>query len=201
MKGFQVGDRVVATSPVPGLLVTSERGTVAAVDLDADSLSVSVDGGRTVTLDRDGIGPPEFGYATTVHRSQGVTVDRAHVFADGGGRELAYVAMSRARDRSQVYLVADDMVMAAEDLTREWGHERRPMWAINTGLPTTGDLTSETVAAMSPETKARVVAMAWAETGGSGDARRDALDRQLSVYRDRLDGIGRPPSRAVGIDI
>lgn len=35
---------------------------------------------------------------------QGATVDRAHVFADGGGRELAYVAMSRARESSQVYV-------------------------------------------------------------------------------------------------
>ena len=32
------------------------------------------------------------------HRSQGVTADRAHVYSDGGGRELAYVAMSRTKN-------------------------------------------------------------------------------------------------------
>jgi len=43
-----------------------------------------------------------YGYATTVHRSQGATLARAHLYADGGGRELAYVAMSRAREETHV---------------------------------------------------------------------------------------------------
>jgi ATP-dependent exoDNAse (exonuclease V) alpha subunit len=55
---------------------------------------------------------------------QGATVDRAHVCADGGGRELAYVAMSRARDTSHVYVVADDTDQAIGDLTVEWSAER-----------------------------------------------------------------------------
>jgi hypothetical protein len=42
------------------------------------------------------------GYAVTGHRSQGSTVDMAHVFDDGRGRELAYVAMSRARTACHV---------------------------------------------------------------------------------------------------
>ena len=36
-------------------------------------------------------------YAMTVHRTQGATTEVSHLFSDGGGRELAYVAMSRAR--------------------------------------------------------------------------------------------------------
>ena len=48
------------------------------------------------------------GYAITAHRSQGSTVDVAHVLDDGGGRELAYVAMSRARTASHVYVTALD---------------------------------------------------------------------------------------------
>jgi hypothetical protein len=46
-------------------------------------------------------------YAVTVHRSQGSTVQRAHALEDGSGRELAFVKMSRAKDRSTVYVVAD----------------------------------------------------------------------------------------------
>jgi ATP-dependent exoDNAse (exonuclease V) alpha subunit len=57
-------------------------------------------------------------YAITVHRSQGPTVPRAHVLEDGGGRELAYVKMSRARDRSTVYVVADCADHAADDVRR-----------------------------------------------------------------------------------
>ena len=38
------------------------------------------------------------GYATTTHRAQGITVDRAHVLAAPGmARENLYVAMTRGR--------------------------------------------------------------------------------------------------------
>ena len=48
----------------------------------------------------------DHGYATTVHKSQGETVERAFVLGTGGVyREAAYVAMSRARTRSDLYVV------------------------------------------------------------------------------------------------
>jgi hypothetical protein len=65
----------------------------------------------------------------------GSTVDTAHVFADGGGRELGYVAMSRARQASHVHVVADNPGQAVEDLIRDWTVERRQTWAIDTGRP------------------------------------------------------------------
>jgi hypothetical protein len=58
-------------------------------------------------------------------------VERAHALEDGGGRELAYVKMSRATQRSTVYVVADSAEQAAEDLVREWKVERRLTWAID----------------------------------------------------------------------
>lgn len=83
------------------------------------------------------MGPPGAFYAVTVHRSQGSTVQRAHALEDGGGRELAYVKMSRAWDRSTVYVVADDREQAVEDLVRERSAERRPAWVIDSGTPLT----------------------------------------------------------------
>lgn len=76
-------------------------------------------------------------YALTVHRMQGATIDRAHVLADGGGRELTYVAMSRARDTTYVHAVADDLDQATDDLTREWSTERRQHWVLDTDTPAT----------------------------------------------------------------
>ena len=73
-----------------------------------------------------------------VHRSQGATVDTTHLFADGGGRELGYVAMSRARQASHVHVVADNPDQAVEDLVRDWSVERRQTWAIDTGQPDPG---------------------------------------------------------------
>ena len=97
---YQAGDRVVTLAPsAHGQLVTSQRGTVTAVDPEAGTLTVSMDDGSTHTLGREETGPDRLahGYATTVHRSQGATFGSAHLFADGGGRELGYVGMSRAK--------------------------------------------------------------------------------------------------------
>jgi Ti-type conjugative transfer relaxase TraA len=46
----------------------------------------------------------DHGYAATVHKSQGATVDSAYFYASSmGDKELAYVAMSRHRDQCQVF--------------------------------------------------------------------------------------------------
>jgi len=96
-----------------------------------------MDDGREQVFERDEIGATQLahGYATTVHRSQGATTGRAHVYEDGGGRELAYVAMSRAKEHTHVYVAADDLDVAREDLGRAWQRERRWRWAIDTGTP------------------------------------------------------------------
>ena len=135
---YAAGDRIVALAPLAqGQIVTSERATVIAVDQDREQLVVQLEDGRQHRLERAQIGADTLahGYATTVHRSQGATHDVAHVYEDGGGRELAYVAMSRAREGTQVYLTADDLDQAKEDLLRSWGTERRWKWAIDTGTP------------------------------------------------------------------
>lgn len=140
-QAFQTGDRIVTLAPgAGGQTVTSERGTVTHVDPAARSLAARMDDGRTQAFGPDDLGADHLalGYATTVHRSQGSTVDVAHLFADGGGRELGYVGMSRARHASHVHLVADNPGQAVEDLLRDWSAERRQIWAIDTGTPTPG---------------------------------------------------------------
>src|SRR5260221_268959 len=67
-------------------------------------------------------------YATAIHRAQGATIDTAHVVAAGGGRELAYVAMSRARHRTDIHTVAHSVTDAVEQLTGDWASERRQRW-------------------------------------------------------------------------
>lgn len=137
---FQAGDRIVILAPgAGGQVVTSERGTIQAVNPESRSLVARMDDGRLQSF-----GPEDtrgdrlaLGYATTVHRSQGATVETAHLFADGGGRELGYVGMSRARQASHIHVVADNIDQAAEDLAHDWSAERRQIWAIDTGTPTT----------------------------------------------------------------
>ena len=50
----------------------------------------------------------ELGYATTIARTQGMTVDETHTIATPGmGREDLYVAMSRGRHANRTYVVVD----------------------------------------------------------------------------------------------
>ena len=138
---YRAGDRIVTLAPgARGEIVTSECGTVLAVDVRNGDLAATMDDGRIQRFGPEELGADHLahGYAVTVHRSQGATVARAHALEDGGGRELAYVKMSRARERSTVYVVADSLEQATEDLGRSWAQSRRIGWAIDRGTPAPG---------------------------------------------------------------
>ena len=135
---FQAGDRIVTLAPgAKGALVTSERGVIQAINPAETTMVARMDDGRLQNFGPDELNAERlgYGYATTVHRSQGATCDTAHLFADGGGRELGYVGMSRARQTTHVHAVADNVYQAAEDLTWDWSQQRRQVWAIDTGTP------------------------------------------------------------------
>lgn len=139
-KRYAAGDRVATLAPSgDGRFVTSDRATVLRVGDGA--LTVRFHDGRDEVLTAEELSKDrlDHAYAVTVHRMQGATVDRAHVFADGGGRELAYVAMSRARESSHVYVVADNTGQAVDDLSSEWTTERRERWTIDIDTPANED--------------------------------------------------------------
>lgn len=52
----------------------------------------------------------ELGYASTVHRTQGASVDTAHALVDpeASSRELFYVAMTRGKHRNHAYVIVPD---------------------------------------------------------------------------------------------
>lgn len=68
--------------------------------------TVILDGSnKRVTINPDQYQAIDYGYAATVHKDQGVTVDHAFVYAAGGGwnRHLTYVAMTRHRHQCHLY--------------------------------------------------------------------------------------------------
>ncbi len=84
-------------------------GTVAEVG--RDSVRVVLDGPerRTAALMFKDYAALDYGYAATVHKVQGATVDRAFVLATPGmDRHLAYVGMTRHREGAELYAGRDD---------------------------------------------------------------------------------------------
>jgi conjugative relaxase-like TrwC/TraI family protein len=147
-RAYAVGDQTVTLAPnYQGDLVTSQRGTITHIDHERQTLTLTTDNGRDVVLSGEQIDADhlDHGYALTVHRTQGATADRAHYLAEGGGRELAYVALSRARDRTTIHAVADDLDQARTDLINHWATTQAQDWISLTHQPHTGAATQITV--------------------------------------------------------
>ena len=206
---YAAGDRIVALAPDHQTgVVTSERGTVTEVD--DHGLTARMDNGRRVHLGRDALGHDrlDHAYAMTVHRTQGATADASHVFGDGGGRELAYVAMSRARGPSYSYTVADDLAQAAEDLRREWTSERRQRWVLDTDSPAPAGIRRQPhlapqaerslrAARLRAERAALLTVHGPAAIDRLGDARRRAASIRAE-FEDLRAGDGRYSHTAIG---
>jgi hypothetical protein len=199
---YAVGDRVVTLAPSgDGRWVTSERGSVIAAA--SDQLTVRFDDGRTTLLAGEELASDRLDHAdaVTVYRMQGATVDRAHVFADGGGRELVNVAMSRARDASHVYVVADDLDQAVEDLIVEWSSDRRQRWILDVDEPALDDRVRSPSLARRTESTLRLARLraerdAVQAVAPEADARLRSLDLQLRLEQMTQ----RPaPERAIGL--
>jgi len=107
-RDFASGDRIMFLKNERGLGV--KNGTLGKVEqVSAESLAVRLDDGRQVAFDLKDYAHVDHGYAATIHKSQGVTVDRAHVLATPGmDRHSAYVALSRHRDGVQLHYGRDD---------------------------------------------------------------------------------------------
>ncbi len=115
-RAFARGDRVVLLENNRDLGVKNGMlGTVIAVEPDA--LHLRLDGGaggrnsgRALSIPVNSYQSFDHGYATTIHKSQGSTVDRAFVMASRTmDRHLSYVAMTRHRQDVQLYIGRDEL--------------------------------------------------------------------------------------------
>jgi len=107
---FAVGDEVMPLRNDHQLgLVNGVRARVTGLDKATLGLEVEVDGDRRLAVPGGYLeaGHLAHAYATTIHKAQGLTVDRAFLLGgDALYREAGYVGLSRARQRSEVFLVA-----------------------------------------------------------------------------------------------
>lgn len=105
---FAAGDRVMFLRNERGLGV--KNGTLGKIrEVSPERMAVELDGGRRVAFELKDYAHVDHGYAATIHKAKGVTVDRAYVLATPGmHRHAAYVALSRHRDGVQLHYGRDE---------------------------------------------------------------------------------------------
>lgn len=223
-RSFAEGDRVLALrnrhveradGTASHQLRNGNRGTVTRIDHETGQLVVALDTGTEVTLAADYLhdGHLTHGYATTIHKSQGITTTRTFVLGSPDlARELGYVASSRHTDEARFFInagnLADRQPPPLEqqpfyaDLERALGRERAKHLALDeteteidaqVGQLTTAELLEisdrgRTVLSTIPAQARRAKDAELLELA----ARRVAdAEQRLAAARDELAGVGR----------
>ncbi|ODR88535.1 Ti-type conjugative transfer relaxase TraA [Sinorhizobium alkalisoli] len=134
LREFAAGDRIIflenarfleprARHLGPQYVKNGMLGTVVSTgNKRGDArLAVRLDNGRDVVISEESYRNVDHGYAATIHKSQGSTVDRTFVLATGMmDQHLTYVAMTRHRDRADLYAAKEDF-----EAKPEWGRKPR----------------------------------------------------------------------------
>ncbi|MBX9909360.1 MAG: Ti-type conjugative transfer relaxase TraA [Beijerinckiaceae bacterium] len=129
-RSFAPGDRIVFLENNRELGVKNGMlGTIQSVEPDV--ITARLDGParargeqRTVSFTTSDYAAIDHGYATTIHKTQGATVDRSFVMASGTmDRHLTYVSMTRHRDQATLYAGKDEFKGGMESLATRLGRD------------------------------------------------------------------------------
>lgn len=107
-RSFASGDRIMFLKNERDLGV--KNGSLGIVEsVSPARMLVTLDDGRRVVFDLKDYAHVDHGYAATIHKAQGMTVDRVQVLATPGvDSHSTYVALSRHREQVDLYLGRDD---------------------------------------------------------------------------------------------
>ena len=132
-----VGDTIVTRKNARRLIVNSGQDFVKNGDLwtvtdlhdDGRITAQHIQHGGKVTLPAGYVQESvELGYASTIHRAQGSTVDTAHALVDAStDRAGAYVALTRGRENNQLYVALADGEKRDDVLDRITGAYERDL--------------------------------------------------------------------------
>ena len=199
---FATGDRIMFLRNERGMGV--KNGTLATIErVSPEGMAVRLDDGRGVAFDTKDYAHVDHGYAATFHKSQGVTVDRAHILATPGmDRHSAYVGMSRHRDAVQLHYGRDDFADQRQ-LVRALSRDRGKDMAGDYALPEQDQARAfaDRREIRFPERARQVVEKVRAKTRGMFDGFRPkpAAERPMSPERSAADR-PLPPSQAKAIE-
>jgi hypothetical protein len=110
MREFAPGDRIMFLRNEKSLSV--KNGTLGTIErIGSGALQVRLDGKDEVRIavETKDYQDLDYGYASTIHKSQGATVDRSYVLASQYfDRHTSYVALSRHREAATLFYGQDE---------------------------------------------------------------------------------------------
>lgn len=145
VRRFHVGERIVFDKKTKNMDPTlfnkadnAATGTVAHMvhnrkTGELRALTVELDNGETLTLDKQTVKNMKLGSALTTHKSQGDTVINSYIFASNKLANLhtAYVQLSRHKENTKLYLSKDQVNTIAEDARLAEPAPAQQSWALD----------------------------------------------------------------------
>jgi hypothetical protein len=113
---FAVGDRVQFTDTDKRLRIYNGNvGTIIGIDARTGELTAKLDSGREVSWSAGEFQGFRHGYAGTIYKAQGKTLDHTYLYHTQHWRAAAsYVALTRQRDSAQVFVACETARDAAQ---------------------------------------------------------------------------------------
>ncbi len=191
---FAVGDRVQFTDTDKRLgIYNGNVGTITRLDPATGEMAATLDGpgkdGREVTWSAAGFEGFRHGYAGTIYKGQGKTLDRTYLYHTEHWRSAAsYVALTRQRESAEVF-VARETAQDAGQLARQMG--RGEVRAASIAWPTRQELTREQKQEAEREERSRQVqdALTWTtRQRGTLDQVRTVLSPAGRAFLDAAGG-------------
>ncbi len=191
---FAVGDRVQFTDTDKKLgIYNGNVGTITRLDPATGEMAAALDGagkeGREVTWSAAGFEGFRHGYAGTIYKGQGKTLDRTYLYHTEHWRSAAsYVALTRQRESAEVF-VARETAQDAGQLARQMG--RGEVRAASIAWPTRQELTREQKQEAEREERSRQVqdALTWTtRQRGTLDQVRTVLSPAGRAFLDAAGG-------------
>jgi Ti-type conjugative transfer relaxase TraA len=119
-----------------GTLGTIESVQEGSLRIKLDQAISTREAARCVTLSMDRYNHLDYGYAATIHKAQGVTVDRSYVLASRYlDAHSTYVGMSRHRESADLFYGRDEFLKQT-DLVKTLSRDRAKDMALDYPHPT-----------------------------------------------------------------
>jgi len=191
-KNFAVGDRVITLQNDKSLGVKNGQ-TWSVTEARDGKLTLKRDGdGRELKITDRQYRALDHAYAATVHKSQGVTIDRAHVLHDSAmsDRSLSYVAASRHRESMTYHHTS-----AQRDELNQQMSRARDKDSASDYKQAAQDNRPRFVPVHQPDRQQPASASTPASTPGQKSAERAALEKEVDEARAQMKAADRAGDR------